>query len=320
MRIGDESARSRAEALDPELASNELATPHGRSEWGRAARRFVHHVPAMVGLAILAAMTFACFVLVRFAPSPTALHLNHTFEGPSSAHWFGTDDLGRDSLARVLHGGQTSLQIALGVAILSTMIGVVIGALAGFHRGWTEALLMRFTDLWIALPALPILAVAVSIGTVDLGVFGTVDLGGPLGITILVSLLLWGSIARVLRGATLQLRERDFVDAARTMGASSARIITRHVVPNCAGPIVVNATLVVASAILVETTLSFLGFGVQPPTPTWGNLLSDSIGTVEDYWWLTVFPGMAIFVTVLAVNFVGDGLRAALDPRPSVHV
>ena len=179
---------------------------------------------------------------------------------------------------------------------------------------------MRFTDLWIALPALPILAVAVSIGTIDLGPFGTLDLGGSLGITLLLSLLLWGSVARVVRGATLQLRERDFVDAARAMGSSNTRVIVRHVIPNCAGPIIVNATLVVAEAILVETTLSFLGFGVQPPTPTWGNLLSDSIGTVEDYWWLTVFPGLAIFLTVLAVNFVGDGLRDALDPRPSARL
>ena len=320
MRVGDEAARTRAEALDADLASNELPTPHGRGEWRRVLTRFVHHVPAMVGVAILACMTLACFVLVRFVPSPIDLHLAHSFQPPSASHWFGTDELGRDSLSRVLHGGQTSLRIALGVALLSTVVGVVIGALAGFHRGWIEGLLMRFTDLWIALPALPILAVAVSIGTVDLGPLGTLDLGGPLGITILLSLLLWGSIARVVRGATLQLRERDFVDAARTMGASNTRIILRHAVPNCAGPIIVNATLVVAEAILVETTLSFLGFGVQPPTPTWGNLLSDSIGTVEDYWWLTVFPGLAIFVTVLAVNFVGDGLRAALDPRPPARI
>ncbi|MFI5047501.1 MAG: ABC transporter permease [Acidimicrobiia bacterium] len=320
MRVGDESARTHAESLDPVIASNELATPHGRSEWRRARSRFTHHVPAMLAVGFLALLTFACFVLVGLAPSPTDLHLAHAFEPPSSAHWFGTDELGRDSLARVLYGGQTSLRIALGVALLSTVVGVTIGALAGFHRGWLEGLLMRFTDLWIALPALPILAVAVSIGAIDLGPFGTLDLGGPLGITLLLSLLLWGSIARVVRGATLQLRERDFVDASRAMGASSTRIIFRHVVPNCAGPIIVNATLVVAEAILVETTLSFLGFGVQPPTPTWGNLLSDSIGTVEDYWWLTVFPGLAIFLTVLAVNFVGDGLRDALDPRPSARL
>jgi peptide/nickel transport system permease protein len=178
---------------------------------------------------------------------------------------------------------------------------------------------MRFTDLWIALPALPFLAVAVSIGSVDLGPFGSLDLGGPLGMTLLLSILLWGSIARVVRGAILTLREREFVDAARAIGASDTRIIVRHVLPNCLGPIIVNATLVVAEAILVESTLSFLGFGIQPPTPSWGNLLSNAIATTEEYWWLTVFPGAVIFLTVLAVNFVGDGLRDALDPRRQVR-
>ncbi len=320
MRVGDESGRARAEALDPVVASNELVSPSGEGAWRHVGRRFRRHVPAMVGLGFLALMAFACFVLVRLAPSPTDQDLAQPTQPPSWDHWFGTDLLGRDSLSRVLHGGQISLRVALGVAVLSTVIGVVIGALAGFHRGWLDGLLMRFTDLWIALPALPILAVAVSIGTVDLGPFGTLDLGSPLGITLLLSLLLWGSVARVVRGATLSLRERVFVDAARAAGASNVRIIVRHVLPNCLGPIVVNATLMVAAAILLETTLSFLGFGIQPPTPSWGNLLSESIGTLEDYWWLTVFPGLAIFFTVLAVNFVGDGLRDAIDPRPPVRL
>ena len=319
-RIGDESARARATALDPLLAAGGDEIRGGR--WKPAARSFRRHTPAMVGLGFLCFMFFACFVLVRFAPSPTDLHLTDphaTTSGPSWSHWFGTDLLTRDSLSRVLHGGQISLEVALGIAVLSTVIGVVIGALAGFYRGWIDGLLMRFTDLWIALPAIPFLAVAVSIDTIDLGPLGTLDLGSPLGITLLLSLLLWGSMARVVRGATLALREREFVDAARAVGASNTRIIVRHVIPNCAGPIIVNATLVVAEAILIESTLSFLGFGIQPPTPSWGNLLTDSIATVEQYWWLTVFPGLAIFLTVLAVNFVGDGLRDALDPRGHVR-
>ena len=325
-RIGDESARARAEALDPVVAAGGDEAWGNDGAWGSdgrwkpAVRRFRRHKPAMAGLVFLVFMFFACFVLVRFAPSPTEQHLLEPTAGPSWAHWFGTDvATSRDELSRVLHGGQVSLKVALGIAILSTLIGVVIGALAGFYRGWLDGLLMRFTDLWIALPAIPFLAVAVSIGTVDLGLFGTLDLGGPLGITLLLSLLLWGSIARVVRGATLSLREREFVDAARAVGASNTRIIVRHVIPNCAGPIIVNATLVVAEAILIESTLSFLGFGIQPPTPSWGNLLTDSITTMEDYWWLTVFPGLAIFFTVLAVNFVGDGLRDALDPRRQVR-
>jgi peptide/nickel transport system permease protein len=320
MRIGDESGRARAEAIDPGLAlADPVPTPDGGSQWRASWRRFRHHRVAMLGLGFLVFMFLACFIGASFAQDPNEQHLLQPTSGPSTAHWFGTDELSRDSFSRVLHGGQISLRVALGVALLSTVIGVVIGALAGFYRGWLDGLLMRFTDLWIALPALPFLAVAVSIGTVDLGPFGTLDLGGPLGITLLLSCLLWGSIARVVRGATLALRERDFVDAARAIGASNTRIITRHVLPNCLGLIIVNATLVVAEAILVESTLSFLGFGIQPPTPSWGNLLSDSIGTVEDWWWLTVFPGLAIFLTVLAVNFVGDGLRDAFDPRRRVR-
>ena len=320
MRMGDESGRARAEAIDPGLARAEaIGTPQDAGQWRAALRRLRSHRVAMVGLGFLVFMFLACFVGAHFAQDPNYQDLLQPTSGPSGAHWFGTDELSRDSFSRVLHGGQISLKVALGVALFSTAIGVMIGALAGFYRGWLDGLLMRFTDLWIALPALPFLAVAVSIGTVDLGPFGSLDLGGPFGITLLLSCLLWGSIARVVRGATLALREREFVDAARAIGASNTRIITRHVLPNCMGPIIVNATLVVAEAILVESTLSFLGFGIQPPTPSWGNLLSDSIGTVQDWWWLTVFPGLAIFLTVLAVNFVGDGLRDALDPRRQVR-
>ena len=319
MRIGDESGRARAEAIDPGLARAEtIGTPYDGGQWRAAVQRFRHHPVAMIGLGFLVLMFLACFVGAQFAQDPNYQDLLQPTSGPSGAHWFGTDELSRDSFSRVLHGGQISLKVALGVALFSTAIGVVIGALAGFYRGWLDGLLMRFTDLWIALPALPFLAVAVSIGTVDLGPF-SIDLGGPLGIALLLSCLLWGSIARVVRGATLALREREFVDAARAIGASNTRIIIRHVLPNCMGPIIVNATLVVAEAILVESTLSFLGFGIQPPTPSWGNLLSDSIGTVQDWWWLTVFPGLAIFLTVLAVNFVGDGLRDAFDPRRQVR-
>jgi peptide/nickel transport system permease protein len=320
MRVGDESGRARSDAFDPALLAPEpISTPQAGGEWRAAGRRFRGHAVGMVGLAVLVFMLLACFVGSLFAQDPNLQHLSEPTSGPSGAHWFGTDELSRDVLSRVLHGGQISLTVALGVAILSTLIGVVIGAAAGFHRGWLDGLLMRFTDLWIALPALPFIAVAVRIGSVDLGPFGTVDLGGPLGMTLLLSLLLWGSVARVVRGATLSLREREFVDAARAIGASNFRIITRHVVPNCLGPIIVNATLVVAEAILVESTLSFLGFGIQPPTASWGNLLTGSIDTFEDWWWLTVFPGVAIFLTMLAVNFVGDGLRDAFDPRRRVR-
>ena len=220
MRVGDESGRARAEAIDPARCRRGLrgiGTPQATAvAWRVAARRFRHHTPAMVGPRVprlhVPGLLRAARSSRRARPSSD---LVEPTSGPSAAHWFGTDLLSRDSLSRVLHGGQISLKVALGVAVLSTLIGVVIGALAGFYRGWLDGLLMRFTDLWIALPALPFLAVAVSIGTVDLGPLGSLDLGCPLGITLLLSCLLWGSIARVVRGATLALREREFVDAAR---------------------------------------------------------------------------------------------------------
>jgi len=319
MRVGDESGRARAESNDAGLAPTATVRSPRGGEWRRALRSFRRHTVAMIGLGFLVFIFLACFVGVHFAPSPTEQALLEPTHGPSWDHWFGTDEISRDELSRVLHGGQVTLKLAVGVAILTTVIGVLIGAVAGFYRGWVDELLMRFTDLWIALPALPFLAVAVSIGTVSLGPLGSLDLGGPLGMTLLLSLLLWGSIARVVRGATLSLREREFVDAARAIGSTNRRIIWRHVLPNCLGPIIVNATLVIAEAILVESTLSFLGFGIQPPTPTWGNLLTNSISNIEDTWWLVVFPGAVIFLTVLAVNFVGDGLRDAFDPRRQVR-
>ncbi|HEX9466779.1 MAG TPA: ABC transporter permease, partial [Acidimicrobiia bacterium] len=239
MRVGDEAGRAIAEARDPERLPNVPVL--GRGQWRVVLRRFRRHRVAMVGMGFLAFIFSACFVGSEFAQSPLRQHLDQPTSGPSGAHWFGTDELSRDLLARVLNGGRISLQVALGIALLSTVIGVTIGALAGFHRGWVDAVLMRFTDLWLALPALPFLAVAVSIGTVDLGPLGSLDLGGALGITLLLSLLLWGSIARIVRGATLSLREREFVDASRAIGASNTRIILRHVLPNCLGPIIVNA-------------------------------------------------------------------------------
>ena len=203
MRMGDESGRARAEALDhSSLVPEPIGTPAGRRcvadrgttvpppRGGDGRPRVPRvHVPRLLR------------AVPGSPPIPTEQHLLEPTSGPSASHWFGTDELSRDSLSRVLHGGQISLKVALGVAVLSTLIGVVIGALAGFYRGWLDGLLMRFTDLWIALPALPFLAVAVSIGTIDLGPFGSLDLGAPLGITLLLSCLLWGSIARVVRGA-----------------------------------------------------------------------------------------------------------------------
>jgi peptide/nickel transport system permease protein len=280
-----------------------------RAQWRLALRRFRRHKLAMTGLAFLALMVVLCFVGAEFAQDPTEQHLLEPTSGPSADHWFGTDEISRDLFSRVLHGGRISLVVGLGVALISSVLGSAVGAVAGFYGGRLDNVLMRLVDLVLTVPALPLLVVAASIGEV-----GPVRLGSPLGITLILSLLFWTQIARVVRGVFLSLREKEFVEAARALGASDTRIIVRHVIPNALGPIIVNTTLAVAVAILTESALSFLGFGVQPPTPTWGNLLSNAITTMELYPWLTVFPGLAIFLTGLAISFVGDGLRDALDP------
>jgi ABC-type dipeptide/oligopeptide/nickel transport system permease subunit len=219
-------------------------------------------------------------------------------------HLFGTDQLGRDYLSRVMFGIRTSLWVALYVAFVSTMLGTSVGALAGYYGGQVDNLLMRFTDLILTLPGLAVLLTASVY-------FGS---GEPWKIGLILAFLFWTAIARIVRGLFLSLREREFVEAAKAAGASDLRIIVRHILPNCLGPIIVNATLVVAAAILVEAALSFLGFGIQPPNAALGKLVADGQSEGLELWWLVTFPGLVIVIIALCVNFVGDGLRDALDP------
>jgi peptide/nickel transport system permease protein len=224
--------------------------------------------------------------------------------GPSGSHWFGTDNLGRDELARVLYGGRISLVVGLAVALSSGIIGGLVGSLAGFYGGWADNLLMRVTDLFLSIPFLVILIIA------------SRAMGGSVfDIVLILSLFFWMGQARIVRGVFLSLKEKEFVEAARASGASDARIIFVHMMPNALGPMIVNVTLGVAAAILAESSLSFLGFGIQPPTPSWGNLLNDAQNFTMIAPWVVWFPGLAILVTVLAVNFLGDGLRDAFDPH-----
>lgn len=269
-------------------------------------RRFSRHRLAATGAAALATLAVGCYGAGSIAPYPRDrqdLLLGPV--PPSSTHWLGTDELGRDYLTEILYAGRVSLSLAIAVAVLSTAIGVFIGAVAGYRGGWVDDLFMRITDLFLVVPAIALLALALQ------------GLGqSPVSIVLVLSLLGWTSIARVVRGQVLSLREREFVDAARVIGATDAQILLRHVLPNLAGVIAVNVALAVAGAVIVESTLSFLGFGVQPPQTSWGTMLSQAsglIGTPKVY--LLYFPGLFILVTVLAVNFVGDGLRDALDPR-----
>jgi len=277
-----------------------------RSQWRLFIRRFLRHRMAVVSIVVLILICVACFGAKWLAPYPK----NHQDlllgpVGPSSEHWFGTDNLGRDQLTEIMYAGQISLAIGFGVALISTLVGTVVGALAGYFGKWSDQALMRLTDLFLVVPAIAILAIAIK------------KFGDSVStIVLILAALGWMYIARIVRSQVLALKEREFVEAARASGASRTRIIVRHLVPNMMGPIMVNATLAIAAAIITESTLSFLGFGVQPPTTSWGRMLSDAEGYVGgDKAYLLYFPGLALLLVVLAVNFIGDGLRDAFDPQ-----
>jgi peptide/nickel transport system permease protein len=268
-------------------------------------KRFKRHKIAIASAIILIVLGL-CTIFVGFISQFGFAQQNllNRVQGPSSNHWFGTDQLGRDVFTRVLYGGRISLLVGLAVALSAGVIGAVVGALAGFYGRWIDNLLMRVTDLFLSIPFLVILIIAAN------------ALGGSLfDIVLILSLFFWMPDARIVRGVFLSLKEKEFVEAARSSGATNSRIMFYHMLPNAMGPIIVNATLSVAAAILTESALSFLGFGVQPPTPTWGNLLNGSRQFATLYPWLVWFPGLAILITVLCVNFLGDGLRDALDPH-----
>lgn len=277
---------------------------HGLSQRTLVWRRFRRHKLAMASLVLLALIGLAVALAPLLTPySYSEQHLDQILQGPSAKHLLGTDQLGRDELTRLLHGGRVSLLVGLGVALVSAVVGTLLGAVAGYYGGRLDNAIMRLTDLFLAIPLLVLLIIASSATG-----------GHILDIVLVISLALWMFLARIVRGLFLSLREKEYVEAARAVGASNARIIFRHMLPNALGVIIVNVTLTVAIAILTESLLSFLGFGIQPPTPTWGNMLEDGRSLMTIAGWLVWFPGLAILLVVLCVNFLGDGLRDALDP------
>jgi peptide/nickel transport system permease protein len=292
-----------------------------RSQWAYARIRFLRHRLAVASLVVLAALGVVAIFAQEIAPyAYDAIDLDNLNHPPTLQGWhlFGTDQLGRDYLSRVIFGLQTSLWVAFVVALVSTAFGTALGAVAGYYGGWVDNLLMRFTDLILTLPGLAVLLTAARFfgqGDVDvqLGPLSFV-MPQPLVIGLILAFLFWTGIARIVRGLFLSLREKEFVEAARAAGAGDLRIIVRHMLPNTVGPVVVNATLVVASAILVEAALSFLGFGIQPPKAAIGSLIADGQQQGIQTWWLVTFPGAVIVIVALAINFIGDGLRDALDP------
>jgi peptide/nickel transport system permease protein len=278
-----------------------------RSHWAYARKRFVRHRLAMGSLVLLVVILAAGFGADRVAPYAfDDIDLDNLAAAPTTTdkHYFGTDQLGRDYFSRVIYGIRTSARVAFIVAFLSTIIGTVVGALAGYFGGWIDNVLMRVTDLFLTLPGLAVLLVAAAY----------LGQGSPYRVAVILALLFWTVLARIVRGTFLSLREKEYVEAAKAAGGSDFRIMLRHILPNSLGPIIVNATLTVAAAILVEAALSFLGFGIQPPTPALGKLISDGQSEMLTAWWLVTFPGLTIVVIVLCVNFIGDGMRDALDP------
>jgi ABC-type dipeptide/oligopeptide/nickel transport system permease subunit len=278
-----------------------------RSHWAYARKRFFRHRLA-IGSLILFLVILGAGVFANWT-APYAydeIDLLNTGSPPTieGKHFFGTDLIGRDYFSRVLYGIRTTAQVAFIVAALSTLIGTIVGAVSGYFGGWVDNALMRLTDLFLTLPALPVLLVAAAF----------VGSGKPLRVAVILSFLFWTGLARIVRGMFLSLREKEFVEAAKASGSGDWRIMARHILPNSIGPIIVNATLTVAGAILTESALSFLGFGIQPPTPALGDLISEGQDQMLNMWWLVTMPGLVIVALVLCVNFIGDGLRDALDP------
>lgn len=278
-----------------------------KSQWRRVLRRFLRHRLAVVSLIILLVLVLASFFGGTVASYRFDEYTDDLSSGPSLEHWFGTNSIGQDTLAQVLRGARRSLLVAFLVAALSTTVGTFVGALAGYYRGVLDLVLMRLTDLFLTIPALAVLLVVAS--------RFQGESGNWIAISLVIAGLAWMSLARVVRGIFLSLREREFVEAARALGATDRRIILRHLLPNSLGPIIVNATLLVAAAIGIETALSFLGFGIAPPDTSLGRLVAEGAVAARTRWWLFYMPGLYLVLISLCINFVGDGLRDAIDPQ-----
>ncbi len=288
-----------------EAAGEGYGKVRGRTQREIVWRRFKRHRLAIVGGLVLLLIYVAALATPVIAPYEydesdfTALN-----QAPSLEHPMGTDRLGRDEFTRVLYGGRVSLVVGLGVGAFVTVVGGLVGLLSGYYGRRVDTALAGFMDFVLVLPFIPMLLV-----------LGSIFRFSAFTITFVIALLLWPRMARIVRGQVLSIRGQDYVQAAKAIGVTDAKIALRHILPNVVGIMVVEATLVVAQAILIETAVSYLGLGIQPPTPSWGNMLEDSRTTMTTQWWLTWFPGLMIVVTALCVNFLGDGLRDALDPK-----
>ena len=301
----------------PASAIGELGRrPAAASPWAEAWRRFKRHRLAYWGLWALGLLVLAVLIgPLVYKVGINDIDFQARLAPPSWKHPLGTDDLGRDLLARVLYGGRISLAVGMAAMLIAMTVGVIVGAVAGISRGWIDAALMWLTDLFLSLPQLPLLLLLIFLFRETLKSLFGLEVGIFLLIVAVIGGFRWMPVARLVRAQFFSLREKEFVEAARALGASTPRQVVRHILPNALGPVIVAATIDVAAAIIAESTLSFLGLGFPPDIPTWGRLLFDAKDNLDfaPHW--ALFPGMAIFLTVVSINFVGDGLRDALDPR-----
>ena len=266
---------------------------------------FGQNLMLALGLGIVLSMSLAALCAPLLAPySPTALHLDHILEPPSSRFWLGTDRLGRDVFSRLLYGGRVSLWVGFVAVGISISIGAILGLISGYFRRWVDEAIMRLVDIMLCFPSFFLILAVIAFLEPDLTY-----------IMVVIGLTSWMGVTRLVRAETLSLREREFVAAARLAGSPTWRILFRHILPNALAPVLITATLGVAGAILVESSLSFLGLGVQPPTASWGNMLMEGKTVIESAPWLSVYPGLAILITVLGYNLLGESLRDLLDPR-----
>jgi len=308
---GSTLASPSADPTATAAATTAVVSP-GRETW----RRFRRHKLAMASAFVLGFLILSVVVGPWFWTIPiNDIDFSAQLQGPSWAHPLGTDDLGQDILARMMYGGRISLAVGLAAMIVATIVGVVIGAFAGMSRKIADPVLMWVTDLFLSLPQLPLLLLIIYLFREQLKALFGVEGGVFVLIVVVIGGLRWMPVARLVRAQFLSLREKEFVEAARAQGATKFRQMTRHILPNALGPVIVASTIEVSSAIIAESTLSFLGLGFPPDIPTWGRLLFDAKDHLDSAPHWALFPGAAIFLTVLSINFIGDGLRDALDPR-----
>jgi ABC-type dipeptide/oligopeptide/nickel transport system permease subunit len=312
IRVKPISGGSMGEAELPAVQEVTWPTRVERSEspLAQGLRRFRRSTTALVGVAIVLALALVAIFADVLAPrDPIASDQTRTFERPSWDYPLGTDQLGRDMLSRVIYGTRISLAVGVSSVLFALFLGVPLGMLAGYSGGWVDTLVMRLMDLILAFPIYLLAIILMVIFTPTAGLLGTMKVTGAIAI---VRIPIY---ARLVRGSVLSLKEKEYVEACRALGVRTPSIIFRHILPNCLAPIIVTTTLGIATSIIVEATLSFLGLGTQPPTPSWGWDLKANISFIQDKAWLSLFPGLAIFVTVLGFNLFGDGIRDALDPR-----